>query len=102
MKRAESVALGGLQNSLWLRNFGEDKAKMKAVTRLQQRLDWRKMVGAYLAFPAVCSRVVRALPPGIALKSKTNLRSALESTKVLKNEPETNPNEPEAIAPANG
>jgi hypothetical protein len=36
-------------------------------------------------------------PPGIALKSKTNLRSAVESTKVLKNEPETNPNEPETF-----
>ena len=35
------------------------------------------------------------LPPGIALKSKTNQRTALESTKVSKNEPETNPNEPE-------
>jgi hypothetical protein len=32
--------------------------------------------------------------PGIALKHKTNPRSGLESTKVLKNEPETNPNEP--------
>jgi hypothetical protein len=39
-------------------------------------------------------------PPGIALKPKTNLRSALESTETCKNEPETNLNEPEAAAPA--
>jgi hypothetical protein len=36
-----------------------------------------------------------APPPRMAPKSKTNLRSALESAKRAKNEPETNPNEPE-------
>jgi hypothetical protein len=35
------------------------------------------------------------LPPGIALKSKTNLRSSLESTKTSKTNLRTNPNEPE-------
>jgi hypothetical protein len=41
----------------------------------------------------------KPLPPGIAPKCKTNPRSALESTKVSKNEPETNPNEPELTVP---
>jgi hypothetical protein len=39
------------------------------------------------------------LPPGIAQKSKTNLRSAVESTKTAKNEPE---NEPERTRDAEG
>jgi hypothetical protein len=44
----------------------------------------------------VASEAVSGSPlPPIALKRKTNLRSALESAKMLKNEPETNPNEPE-------
>jgi hypothetical protein len=34
------------------------------------------------------------LPPGIASKPKTNLRSHLESIKARKNEPKTNLNEP--------
>jgi hypothetical protein len=42
---------------------------------------------------------IGTLPPGIAPKRKTNPRSYLESTKTLKNEPETNPNEPKLTSP---
>jgi hypothetical protein len=40
-------------------------------------------------------------PPGIALNTKTNLRSTLESTKMLKNEPENEPERTRASGKAN-
>jgi hypothetical protein len=70
---------------------------MNAVARLHERLDGRERGVAGFMAPG-CGR--HPLPPGIAPTTKTNPRSALESTKVLKNEPKTNPNEPKCGTPA--
>jgi hypothetical protein len=74
---------------------------MKLVTRLHERLDGRETERRGLRGAGyVRDRYRGHSPPGIAPKRKTNPRSTLESAKVLKNEPKTNPNEPNLGAPA--
>jgi hypothetical protein len=74
---------------------------MKAIARLHERLDGReRKARGFMAQGYARDRPRGPLPPGIAPKRKTNPRSALESAQVLKNEPKTNPNEPNRGAPA--
>jgi hypothetical protein len=65
--------------------------KIKQLTRFYYSLD----PSFRLKRCRVAPPRVGPTPPGIAPKYKTNPRSALESIKLLKNEPETNPNEPD-------
>ena len=62
---------------------------MKAVGRLHERLETPRTGGAGTA----------RYPPTHMKITKTNLRSAVESTKGCKNEPRTNLNEPKPGAP---
>jgi len=70
---------------------------MKASARVPERLCSLRL--SHVVLSGSGRRPSRALPPGAPEKRKTNPRSALESAKVLKNEPETNPNEPELTPP---
>jgi hypothetical protein len=64
---------------------------VKVSARLPERLFWLANEAKPCGFRGRRGAKLDPLPPGIALKSKTNLRSALESMKVGKNEPENEP-----------